>query len=64
MAKSARQDGFTDASWLQFRQSGVELIERMISHIQKEEMALLPMLEDIIDEDEDADLMMTYSEMR
>lgn len=64
LAKSARKDGFTDASWLQFRQSGVELIERMISHIQKEEMALLPMLEDIIDEDEDADLMMTYSEMR
>lgn len=64
LAKTARADGFVDASWVQFRQSGVELIERMISHIQKEEMALLPMLEDIIEEDEDAELMMTYSEMR
>lgn len=64
LAKAARTDGFSDASWVQFRQSGVELIERMISHIQKEEMALLPMLEDIVEEDEDAELMMAYSEMR
>jgi len=64
LAKSARADGFTDASWVQFRVSGGELIERMISHIQKEEMALLPMLEDIVEEDQDAELMMTYSEMR
>lgn len=64
LAKAAHTDGFVDASWLQFRMSGVELIERMISHIQKEEMALLPMLEDIIEEDEDAALMMAYSEMR
>ncbi len=64
LAKTGRADGFNDASWVQFRQSGVELIERMISHIQKEEMALLPILEDIIEEDEDAELTMTYSEMR
>lgn len=64
LAKTARADGFNDASWVQFRLSGVELIERMISHIQKEEMALLPMLEDIVEDDEDAELMMTYSEMR
>ncbi|PCJ43293.1 MAG: cation-binding protein [Alphaproteobacteria bacterium] len=64
LAKAARSDGFVAASWVQFRLSGVELIERMISHIQKEEMALLPMLEDIVEEDEDAALMMTYSEMR
>ena len=64
LARVARMDGFTDASWVQFRQSGVELIERMISHIQKEEMALLPMLEDILEEDDDAELMMTYAEMR
>ena len=64
LAKSARENGFQDASWVQFRQSGVELIERMISHIQKEEMALLPMLEDIVEEDEDAELMMEYSQMR
>ncbi len=64
LAKTARVDGFVDASWVQFRQNGVELIERMISHIQKEEMALLPILEDILEDDEDAELMMTYSEMR
>lgn len=63
-AKTARTDGFNEASWVQFRLSGVELIERMISHIQKEEMALLPMLEDIVEDDEDAELMMEYSQMR
>ncbi len=64
MAKMARSNGFQDASWLAFRQSGVEMIERMISHIQKEEMALLPILEDILEDDEDAELTMAYSEMR
>ncbi|MCF8473685.1 MAG: hemerythrin domain-containing protein [Emcibacter sp.] len=64
LAKVARSDGFNDALWVQFRQTGVELIERMISHIQKEEMALLPMLEDIIEPEEDAELMMEYSEIR
>jgi len=64
MAKMARSDGFQDASWTAFRQSGVEMIERMISHIQKEEMALLPILEDILEDDEDAELTMAYSEMR
>lgn len=64
LAKTGRADGFNDASWVQFRMSGVELIERMISHIQKEEMALLPILEDIIEQDEDAELIMAYAEMR
>ncbi len=61
MAKQARADGFQESLWGEFRAAGVELIERMISHIQKEEMALLPMLEDIVEEDEDAELVMEYS---
>lgn len=64
LAKTAREKGFEENSWLQFRQKGAEMIERMISHIQKEEMALLPMLEDIIEEDQDTELMMEYAEMR
>ncbi|NOZ41887.1 MAG: hemerythrin domain-containing protein [Alphaproteobacteria bacterium] len=60
-AKMARTDGFNDALWVQFRNSGVELIERMIAHIQKEEMALLPMLEDIVEEEDDAELVMEYA---
>jgi len=63
LAKIAKTDGFNEASWLQFRQSGAALIERMISHIQKEEMALLPMLEDIVEEDDDAALLMDYLQM-
>lgn len=61
MAREALENGFTDASWAAFRDAAGELIERMFSHIQKEEMALLPMLEDILDEETDMDLATAYS---
>lgn len=35
---------------------GLELAERLVSHVQKEEMSLLPALEDLLDEDADAAL--------
>lgn len=34
----------------------------MMSHVQKEEMALLPILEDVLDADADADLVSRYTE--
>ena len=43
-------------------QRGVlELIERMVSHIQKETMALLPMLDDLLDEETDRELAFAYA---
>jgi len=39
-----------------FRQRHARMVERMIGHIQKEEMALLPILEDVLDADLDAEL--------
>jgi len=35
---------------------GLELAERLVSHVQKEEMSMLPALEDLLDEDTDAAL--------
>ena len=38
------------------RALGLELAERLVSHVQKEEMSLLPALEDLLDEETDAAL--------
>lgn len=38
-----------------------ELVERQVSHIQKETMALLPMLDDLLDEETDRQLAFAYS---
>ena len=39
----------------------LELIERQAAHIQKESMALLPLLEDLLDEPTDRELAMAYA---
>jgi hemerythrin-like domain-containing protein len=46
--------------WPEFREMALELIERQVSHIQKEEMSLLPVLEDMLDAERDAELLNTY----
>lgn len=61
LAKSAISDGFNDASWQKFRTTSAELIERMFAHIQKEEMALLPMLDDLLDPETDMELAELYT---
>ncbi|NOX41207.1 MAG: hemerythrin domain-containing protein [Alphaproteobacteria bacterium] len=61
LAKSALAEGFSDANWPEFKSTSAELIERMYSHIQKEEMALLPMLDDLLDAETDMELAESYS---
>jgi hemerythrin-like domain-containing protein len=60
-AKLALDSGFSAQSWDQFRDSASELIERMLTHIQKEEMALLPLIDDLIDPQTDMELADHYS---
>jgi len=60
-ARNALETGFTDESWTEFRTIAAELIERMIAHIQKEEMALLPMLEELLDDETDMELSTDYA---
>lgn len=64
LARSGRADGFTAASWAEFHQLGGELVERLVSHIQKEEMALLPLLDDLLDDEDDARLAESYAMKR
>ena len=39
----------------------LELAERLVSHVQKEEMALLPALDDLLDEATDRELQLAYA---
>jgi hypothetical protein len=40
----------------------LDMIERQVAHIQKETMALLPMLDDLLDDDDDRELAFAYAE--
>lgn len=62
MARDALDGGFSDEAWAKFRVVAAELIERMFAHIQKEEMALLPALEDLLDAETDMELSTAYAE--
>jgi hemerythrin-like domain-containing protein len=48
------------AQWMQLRPLGLELAERLVGHVQKEEMSLLPSLEDLLDEAADLELAGRY----
>jgi len=61
-ARAALADGWSDQAWGEFRAVAGALVERMYAHIQKEEMALLPMLEDLLDPETDMALATAYSE--
>jgi hemerythrin-like domain-containing protein len=50
-----------DAGWQALARGALELVERQVVHIQKEEMALLPLLEDLLDDDTDRQLAMDYT---
>lgn len=64
LSRAALKDGFSAEGWAEFRRLSSEFAERMIAHIQKEEMGLLPILDDIIDEDQDAELSTAYAMSR
>ena len=44
-----------------FRRGALEIVERQVAHIQKETMALLPMLDDLLDEETDRELAFAYA---
>jgi hemerythrin-like domain-containing protein len=47
--------------WPELRALALELAERLVSHVQKEEMSLLPSLEDLLDEEADRALAGSYA---
>jgi hemerythrin-like domain-containing protein len=61
LARRAAARGFDEAAWQSFRRVGAELCSRMLEHVQKEEMVLLPLLEENLDSETDARLYEAYA---
>jgi hemerythrin-like domain-containing protein len=57
-----RAQGFDAARWAEFRRLGQQLNDSLGPHAQKEDMALLPMLEDNMDPETEARLYQDYVE--
>jgi iron-sulfur cluster repair protein YtfE (RIC family) len=57
----AANGALDEADWRRLRTLALELVERLVSHVQKEEMSLLPALEDLVGEDDDRALITEYS---
>jgi hemerythrin-like domain-containing protein len=62
LARAAAAQGFDEATWSKFRRPAQELCQRLLAHVEKEEMALLPLLQDSMDADTEARLLDEYLE--
>lgn len=47
--------------WKRLRILTLEVCERLVAHVQKEEMSLLPALDDLLDEATDGELLAAYA---
>jgi len=56
LAEGGRASGFSPEQWQKFRRLCGELVERLTSHIEKEERALLPVLEEALTPDTDSEI--------
>jgi len=61
VARQAAQGAIDEAGWSTLRRCAMELVERQVSHIQKETMALLPLLDDVLDDETDRELAFAYA---
>lgn len=59
-AEAANTGAFAEQAWRDFRDNGLELVEREIFHVQKEEMGLLAAISALLDPETDARLADTY----
>jgi hemerythrin-like domain-containing protein len=62
IAHTTRECGFDAESWNQFQRLGAELCGQLSAHIQKEEMALLPLIEENMDSEMETQLYQDYME--
>ncbi|MBI5130579.1 MAG: hemerythrin domain-containing protein [Rhodopseudomonas palustris] len=60
LARDAAANGFDAAGWKEFSRAGAEMVQRMVVHVQKEEMALLPLLDQALDAATEARLYQAY----
>ncbi len=62
IARAAAANGFAPAEWEEFVRLAQELSDRMLAHVQKEEMALLPVIEENMDAETETRLYQEYVE--
>ena len=62
LAREAAATGFDASKWVEFHQTGQELCETLRAHVQKEEMALLPLIEESMDAETEAQFLKEYRE--
>ncbi len=62
LARTAGAQGFDAAGWDEFRRLGSDLCERLRAHVDKEDMALLPLLDETMDTETEARLFQEYVE--
>ena len=61
LARAAAAGTLDDAGFDAFKRGALEMVERQVSHIQKETMALLPLLDDLLDDETDRLLSFAYA---
>jgi hemerythrin-like domain-containing protein len=62
IARAVAGRDFTQAEWDEFARLGRQLVDQLAVHAQKEDMALLPMIEDNMDPETEARLYQEYVE--
>ena len=60
LIREVRAQGFDAARWAEFRRLGNQLCDTLGPHAQKEDMALLPMLDSLMDEEKENRLYEHY----
>jgi hemerythrin-like domain-containing protein len=62
IARAAATNGFAPAEWEEFIHLARDLSDSLLAHVQKEEMALLPVIEESMDPETEARLYQEYVE--
>lgn len=60
LAEAAGRSALDADGWQALRRAALEMVERQVAHIQKESMALLPLLDELLDDETDQRLMLEY----
>jgi hypothetical protein len=61
LARAAAAGTLDDRGYAELKRGALEMVERQVAHIQKETMALLPLLDDLLDEALDRELAFAYA---
>ena len=61
LVHAAAAANLDDTGFDALKRGALEMVERQVAHIQKETMALLPLLDDLLDDDADRELAFAYA---